>query len=612
MAASKPALTDIPGLVTFLYRADWSQLCLSATLSARAEDPRVIRIPGKDSWQPAGEAAETGERDPKETWRLATEAPEIPDVYEEDDEDEDEDYADDLPPHWRDSLSRVLIAPGERYRIEDARPDRDRDMILVRDRESLWRVGPDEAMRVPESGLPAALMDLLDPSWLISYFDLELAGAAEAAGRPAYRVTAAPRPVTTSTRDYRYGQFDRVDVLVDAELGILLWREAFCGGQSVDAAGLRSLALDPAEASDPALFRPPPGLPRTDPFADADTLWGISGPGWRVVKTGAKAASAALTFRIRHASHHQPAPASTSPPVPAPGRPPAAGEAAPVSDDLVNLLHRTDLPPQRFAAGVRKWSDSELMLRCGADFRAAQPQGLAVILGPEAVWDALAEAPQEISFQTARLRVALPGKYRIDYLDGDWHSSVSACDGTRQWTVYPNRVVTEPAKPLNEDWADLVDPAWLLTSGWRLSAAGAQDVGGRRGWRIWADAADEDDRRGFRGARIFPRAAVVVDAELGIVLRLAFLVDDRPAVCFELHDVTVAPADDVAGFGVEIPPGTRVVESTSPFALIDVPAPLLAAWTVGKAGLAGASAVAGWLQKHQGRHGERTGHEPGS
>jgi hypothetical protein len=611
MAASKSAVTDTPGLVAFLYRADWTQLCAAATFSARAEDPRVIRIPGKDGWQPAGQAAETGERDPKETWRLATEVPEPPDVYEEDDEDEDEDedYADDVPPHWRDSLSRVLIAPGERYRIEDARPDPDRGMILVRDSESLWGVSPDEAVRVPDLGLTAALMDLLDPSWLVSYFDLELAGTAEAAGRPAYRVTAAPRPVTTSTRDEHYERCDRVDVLVDAELGILLRREVFCGGQLIEATGLRSLALDPAEAGDPGQFRPPPGLPRTDPYADADTLFGTSGPGWRVVKTGAKAAAVALAYRIRQASRAQPAPAETSPPVPQPADRPAAGEAAGVSDDLVNLLHRTGLPPQRFAAGMRKWSDSELMLRSVAAYRAAQPPGLRGVLGPDAVWDALTEAPQQTSFQTARLRVALPGKYRIDYLDGDWHSSVAACDGTRQWTVYPNRVVTEPARPLSEDWADLVDPGWLLASGWRLSAAGARDVGGRRGWRIWADTADGNDLRETRGTQMFPRAAVVIDAELGIVLQLAFLVDDRPAVCFELHDVTVPPADDVAGFSVEIPPGTRVVEASSVFDYLDIPRPVKAAWTAGKAGLAGASAVAGWLK---GTHGEGADQEPGS
>ncbi len=608
MAASNPALTDLPGLVTLLYRADWRRLCLSATFSARAEQPRVIRIPGDSSRRPAGQAAETDERDPKETWRLATEAPEAPDLYEEDDEEEDD--ADDLPPHWRDSLSKVLVAPGERYRIEDARPDR--DMILIRDRESLWRVGPDEAVRVPELGLAAALMDLLDPSWLISYFDLELAGAALAAGRPAYRVTAAPRPVTTSTRDSRYGPFDRVDVLVDAELGILLRREAFSGGQSIEAAEMLSLALDPAEARDPARFMPPAGLRRSDPFADAGTLFSMSGPGWRVVKTGAKAAGAALAHRIRRDIRAQPAPAATSPPIPEPGDPPAAGKPAPVSDDLVNLLHRTGLPPQRFAAGVRKWSDSELMLRCVADYRAAQPQGLRGVLGPEAVWDALADAPRQIVFQTARLRVSLPGKYRIDCLADNRQASVSACDGARQWRVYPNRVVTEPAKPLNEDWSDLIDPGWLLASGWRLSAAGAQDVGGRRGWRIWADTADGNDLQDIQGARMFPRAAVVVDAELGIVLQLAFLVDDRPAVCFELHDVTVPAADDTAGFRVEIPPGTRVVEASSVFDHLDIPRPVRAAWTAGKAGLDGVSAMAGWLQKHQGRHGEREDHEPGS
>ena len=98
-------------------------------------------------------------------------------------------------------------------------------------------------------------------------------------------------------------------------------------------------------------------------------------------------------------------------------------------------------------------------------------------------------------------------------------------------------------------------------------------------------------------------------AELGIVLQLAFFVDDRPAVCFELHDVTVPPADDVAGFSVEIPPGTRVVEASSVFDYLEIPRPVRAAWTAGKAGLAGASAVAGWLK---GTHGERADQEPGS
>jgi hypothetical protein len=58
-----------------------------------------------------------------------------------------------------------------------------------------------------------------------------------------------------------------------------------------------------------------------------------------------------------------------------------------------------------------------------------------------------------------------------------------------------------------------------------------QDVGGRRGWRIWADTADGNDLQDVQGARMF-----------------------------------------------------------------FIPRPVKAAWTAGKAGLAGASAVAGWLK----------------
>jgi hypothetical protein len=63
----------------------------------------------------------------------------------------------------------------------------------------------------------------------------------------------------------------------------------------------------------------------------------------------------------------------------------------------------------------------------------------------------------------------------------------------------------------------------------------------------------------------------------------------------------VPTVGDPGGFRVEIPPGTRVVEGASPFALIDAPAPLKAAWAVGRAGLTGASVVAGWLQQRSGK-----------
>ena len=111
MAASKPALTDIPGLVTLLYRADWTQLCLSATLSARAERPRMTRMkPGEDGWQRAHDADEADQEDPRENWRLAAEEDD-----EDDEDDEDEFDVDDLmnqleiPEGFPPEIAKILL-----------------------------------------------------------------------------------------------------------------------------------------------------------------------------------------------------------------------------------------------------------------------------------------------------------------------------------------------------------------------------------------------------------------------------------------------------------------------------------------------------------------------
>jgi hypothetical protein len=152
MAASKPALTDTAGLVALLYRADWTRLCLSAEFSRRAEWPRTVSMePGQDNWRPD----KPDKADRRENWRLATDA------------DAD---ADGEPLPWRDSLSRVLLAPGRRFRIEDAAPDPAGSVVLIHDGDLLWRVGPDEALRVPALGLADGLTGLLDPSWLVGYW----------------------------------------------------------------------------------------------------------------------------------------------------------------------------------------------------------------------------------------------------------------------------------------------------------------------------------------------------------------------------------------------------------------------------------------------------------
>jgi hypothetical protein len=119
MAASKPALTDIPGLVALLYRADWTQLCLSAEISSRVRRPRMVRMKaGEDSWRLADEPGA--------------------------DEPDAEADAEDMLPRWREGLSRVLIAPGGRCRVEEAAPG-PHQSASGGGGETWSRISPDEA-----------------------------------------------------------------------------------------------------------------------------------------------------------------------------------------------------------------------------------------------------------------------------------------------------------------------------------------------------------------------------------------------------------------------------------------------------------------------------------
>ena len=188
-------------------------------------------------------------------------------------------------------------------------------------------------------------------------------------------------------------------------------------------------------------------------------------------------------------------------PVPAPEAESVPDE--PLTSDVINLLYRTGLPAQAFTAEIRHWANTEVLLDRWQRLRSSMPQPLTGIFGPDALWTALGERAAGLAYRTARLRIAAPGRYRIDHTSGDWHSVLAvACDGQRLQTRYRNRVVTGPAKQLDDDWARLADPAWLLLSDWRLSPSGETTVGGRPGLLVWADAqpVPESCRRCSRSA----------------------------------------------------------------------------------------------------------------
>jgi len=130
-----------------------------------------------------------------------------------------------------------------------------------------------------------------------------------------------------------------------------------------------------------------------------------------------------------------------------------------------------------------------------------------------------------------------------------------ACDGQRLWQVYPGKVTTGPAEPLPSDIRELADPSWLL----RCSLSGGTDAtaGGRPAWRINASR-----RAGEQSLTpMFPATVALVDADLGLVLRLTSYIGANPVQRSELRDVTT----DIGDFQVNIPCDRPVVDDTRPF-----------------------------------------------
>ncbi len=567
-------MTGLRDLVALLYRADWTQLSLSGQLATRTDQVALRSLLAPKAGAPTSPDAQS-------------------------------------PPRWRETTSSVLVAPGGRFRVENQARGGQRD-ITVCDGESCWRLLGDMAARQDACLGDPALAQLLDPSWLLAAYELEETGTIETGGRTVYCITATPRPL-----GQRGGRPERIDVLVDTELGILLHLETRYDGRLIETVALEPVTMQPDRAPDPTRFSPPPGTTATDLGSPFDDIGRLKGPLGQVAGTAADLTASALSYAIRHAP--RPAEALPGPPMPVPAPEAESVPDEPLTSDVINLLYRTGRPGQDFAAEVRHWANTEVMLDQWQRLRSATPQPLTGIFGPDAMWTALGDRVPGLAYRTARLRIAVPGRYRIDPVSGDWHSVLAiACDSHRLQTRYRNRVVTGPVKQLDDDWARLADPAWLLRSDWRLSPAGETTVGGRPGLLAWADAQAVPDlsilfQVGWyrpRPGLTFDRAAVVIDAELGILLRLVGYINGRPAACFELHDVQWRDAPDPAEFTLDIPAGTRVVESSSPLARLDMQGPAKAAKVAGQLGLAGVAAVSGWLQNRPRKHEPSGDHEP--
>ena len=554
-------MADDEELVQLLLRADWTTLCLSAEL---------ITFHDHEAWQQLIESAtsagpQRSRRPDPAAWGTAA------------DEDADRMVEADAAARMR---SRLVIAPGGRFRQEYG-AQTGSGPVLGSDGQARWdTAGDDDEDRYDLSWPPCE--ELLLPAWLPSRFALGRPEPAAFGDRRVLRVAATPRPLLRGHSGLDRNallavlprpvpgrldrMLDRVDVLVDAETGILLRCERAFGGQVISRSELRNVTFDPLEAVDPSSFAPPAGPGGSATAADdggsqtrAPHASPLTGPGWQLLKTAANMGASALGARIRN---HQPGPAQSSHAPrkvaggPDPDEPELDGSwiDAPIAEQTTWLIYRSGLQRVALNAEIHTWLDTWPAL--AAMKGAAERWGMN---GVGQLSEAMGARGTQRS-QRMQLGYGGPLRYRIDYAEDTAHPRgplTVAVDGEHRWRIYPDRATVGPAVPLPTDIARLLDPAWLL--GYRLTGGQEVRFDGRRAFAVRLHETGEPlDDEGSQ-----PEVMdAIIDAELGILLRFCRVLEGKQVSIAELRETRTGAEYTAADFRIDIPADRHVVKET--------------------------------------------------
>jgi hypothetical protein len=578
-------------LVGLLYRADWTKLSLSGTVTG--SEPVVDTVITLQSDGP-----------PSGPW-----------------------------PRDDGAECALSIAPGGRFRAESADGawalgcDGARMWHWFRDRPPgtsvLFGFGGDDRPRPP-------YQSLLVPSWLLTEYSLRVVdGVLTVGGRPGVRVLGTQRQVTEApsrfggrlgrdagaprlfappARWLRVQHWDEVDAVVDAELGILLRCAKRSGDRAPSVAEFASLNVGPP--ADASLFSVPaggayggdqragtrePGKRPAGGPADGSLGDAVREAAGEAGKEAAKAvagmAAGGLGALIKYgpkgrqvdpftrATDEAADPEAAMPTDERPPEEPADGAAPILPDEVLHLVYRSGLGAPSLHATLHQWADLDAVL-------AAVPQsargtgfgGVGFLV--EVMRDATREAVADTHHAESTVAMGGWSEYRIDVVRAmgnarlyprsrsarrkDEVARTIVSDGTRQWKVFSDQVVAGPAAPPPSDLADLVDAAWLLDRDLALSSGAEVWVDGRRAYRVVARYRDVARLGMGWWQRLFFPAVAVVDAETGVLLRLTRFKGGRPAMRQELRDVrSLEPG---TGFGFTPPDGLPVFDPESDLA----------------------------------------------
>ncbi len=525
-------------LVGLLYRADWTKLTLSGTVTGADPVTDIIVV---QSAQPPSGPWRQHERASGPSWSFT--------------------------PGVEDARCTLSVAPGQRFRADGA----DGDWALGCDGTRMWHWFRDRpadssaqfdftgsAVRFDLSGsdrprppYPA----LFAPTWLLTGYSLTLDGEETIAGRPGVRLrgtvrTVAQRTTRVGPRPGRSagagGLFaplprwlsgpkprdEQVEAVVDAELGILLR----CSRWSADAAPqvTEFVSLSVPGTAESPVFSAPAGSvfgdanggpgPRRSQDQPGDKAAGpslgdavgeaLGTAGKEAAKAVAGIAAGGLGALIKYAPRPRVDPfaqaaAEANDPeaeMPAdetaPGGPAAASsDSAALPDELLHVVYRSGLTPPSFGATLHQWFDvGALIAAVPESVRGGGFGGVGFLA--DTLRDQARESTAGASHAMSTVRMGGWHEYRIDVVrsasdaaffrsrrrdkrDKDQALTI-ASDGERQWQVLADRVVSGPASPPPSELADLLDASWLLDPALALSGGSETMLGRRRAFRIVA------------------------------------------------------------------------------------------------------------------------------
>ena len=228
--------------------------------------------------------------------------------------------------------------------------------------------------------------------------------------------------------------------------------------------------------------------------------------------------------------------------------------------DLFELMHGAPESFRTLRAVIHSWHDNNLSqegwLR---EIRLADPDGWAAYAEATGREDVPGDEPDSES--VTKLWIERGGRHRED------------CDRPARRTIWDGRThfwyhefigvsESEEAPPLPQ--AELLDPLTLVPE-LQLEIVGEATVAGRSGIRLRALRTEgEGPQPNFTSMGRADEGELIVDRERGFLLRLEWLLDDRPLAITELTELELDGSIDRDIFRFVPPPGTSVSAPQEP------------------------------------------------